>query len=245
MKTTGIVMPLAVAVLVMGCRNTGPSGAVSLSFAGQPAGIAATSAVFTSSAAPAADVLVISKAEVVLREVELKAIEVANCDATPKPDSCEEFALGPIRLNIPTTSGATTQVTVDIPPGTYKEVDFEVHKISLDDPAEAAFRAANPDLAGKSIRVTGTFNGQAFTFESDLDVEQELQLVPALVVTDAGAGTNLTVRINLNAWFRNGSGALIDPATASKGQPNESIVIENIKRSMHAFEDRDHDGNEG
>ena len=127
----------------------------------------------------------------------------------------------------------------------YKEVDFEVHKISLDDPSEAAFRAANPDLAGKSVRVIGTFNGQPFTFESDLDVEQELQLVPALVVTEGSGGTNLTIKVNLSDWFRGSSGALIDPATANKGQPNQSVVTENIKRSMHAFEDRNHDGNEG
>ncbi len=35
---------------------------------------------------------------------------------------------------------------------------------------------ANPDFLDKSIRVSGTFNGQQFTFESDLNVDQELAL---------------------------------------------------------------------
>jgi hypothetical protein len=196
-------------------------------------------------AGSSADVLVISKAEVVLHEIELKPAEVASCNVTPKPAGCREFEVGPIRLEIPTGAGVQTRVTVDLPAGTYREVDFEVHKLTSDDPAEAAFRQANPDLVNKSVRVTGTFNGQPFVYESDLEVEQELVLSPALVVSESSPGTNLTVQVKLGDWFRNSSGVLIDPATANKNGANESIVKENIKRSMRAFEDRDQNGIEG
>lgn len=244
MKTLSVSLGLVTAIGLLGCSDGGPGKSVSLSFAGRQASVTAAPAVFSSPASSAADVLVITKAEVVLREIELKAVETADCDLVPEPAGCEEFEVGPIRLNIPTTAGATAQVSVDLPPGTYKEIDFEIHKLTSDQ-VDATFAAANPDLVGKSIVVTGTFNGNAFTYVSDLDVEQEIALVPNLVVTETTTSNNLTVQVNLGNWFRNSSGALIDPATANKGGQNESVVKENIKRSMKAFEDKDHDGDEG
>ena len=90
----------------------------------------------------------------------------------------------------------------------------------------------------------GSFNGQPFTYESDLDVEQELHLARPLVVTEGTASTNLTVRILLADWFRLPSGSLVDLDTGNKGGANESLVKENIKQSMHVFEDDDEDGDE-
>ena len=37
---------------------------------------------------------------------------------------------------------------------------------------------------------------------------------------------------------------LIDPATANQGGANKSLVDNNIKNSIKAFEDDDHDGDE-
>jgi hypothetical protein len=36
--------------------------------------------------------------------------------------------------------------------------------------------------------------------------------------------------------------ALVSPATANQGQPNESVVANNIQNSFKAFEDDNHDG---
>ena len=78
------------------------------------------------------------------------------------------------------------------------------------------------------------------------DVEQELMLVPPLVITDTpdapATTTNVTIRVDLAAWFVDADGALIDPATANKGEPNEGLVEDNIDNSMEAFEDEDEDG---
>ena len=246
MKTLTVSLSLVIALGVLGCANTGPNGAVSLSFAGASASVTAAPAMFSSPATSSAgDVLIITKAEVVLRKVELKAVENSSCDVTPTPSTCEEFQSGPIRLQIPTTPGAVTQVSLPIPVGTYTGVEFNIHKVSSGDSAEAAFRAANPDLIGKSIVVTGTFNGNPFTYVSSMDVEQELSLVPNLVISGATTSTNLTVRVTLGDWFKTSSGTLIDPNTANEGQPNEGLVNSNIQRSMKAFEDKDKDGNEG
>ena len=50
-----------------------------------------------------------------------------------------------------------------------------------------------------------------------------------------------TIQFDLASWFRNGS-TIIDPATANKDQPNESLVRENIKASIRAFGDDDRSG---
>ncbi len=111
------------------------------------------------------------------------------------------------------------------------------------DPTDAAFLQAHPTFDGLSIRAQGTFNGQAFTFETDLDVEQELSLAVPMAVDETTA-TNVTVRVDVSTWFRSAGGALIDPATANPGGQNESEVKDNIKDSFKAFEDEDRDGDE-
>ncbi len=91
------------------------------------------------------------------------------------------------------------------------------------------------------MRVQGTFNGVAFLYETDLNVEQKLDLIPPLVV-GADVATNVTIRADISSWFRLPTGELVDPETANKGGTNESLVNENIKNSFEAFEDPDRDG---
>lgn len=185
--------------------------------------------------------LVITKVEMVVKEVELKRVEFdGQCDGTTSDDECEELEFGPLLLDLPLSGGATSQVSVAVLPGTYDEFEFEVHKPS-DDSEDAAFLAANPAFNGVSIRVTGTWNGVPFTYLTDVSAEQEMDLVPPLVVV-AESTTDFTLFIDINSWFRDEGNALIDPATANKGGANESIVNSRITQSFEVFEDSDHDG---
>jgi hypothetical protein len=180
------------------------------------------------------DTLIYTSVEVVLREIELKRADVTACSG--EDGSCEEFEAGPVLVSLPLTPGAPQTFALDsVPPATYGEVDFEVHKAEGTDPADQAFLAAHPDFAGISIRVRGTFNSQVFEYTTTLDVEQELTLAPHLVVAE-GASTNITVFVDVSGWFVK-TGALMDPAN-----PDRNVVDENIKRSFGAFEDRDHSG---
>lgn len=186
--------------------------------------------------------LIITKAEIVLEKIKFEPVEVADCDVAPEPAGCEDVEVGPVLVDLPLSPGAKRQFEVDLPAASYKEIQFVIHKVTSD-ASDAAFRAAHPDFpVGQSIRVHGTFNGTPFTYLTELNVEQELDLTPPLVVTDTTTGTNVTIRVGLAGWFRASNGALINPATGNKGQPNESLVNENIKRSIEAFEDRDGDG---
>jgi hypothetical protein len=134
-------------------------------------------------------------------------------------------------------------VTVAAPAGQYDKLEFEIHRTDTTSSQEAAFIAANPDFKNISIRVTGTFNHTAFVYTSDLDASQEMVLPAPLDVT-AGTSANPTIRMDVSTWFVS-NGVLVDPASAIKGAQNEGIVKENIKQSIEAFEDDNHDGLEG
>ena len=244
-------------LLVAACSSgTGPGASpnLSLSFSSRlPAGVAAApsraaalgSAVTgTDTLTDGTNTLIITSAQLVLRKIELERQDVASqCGVEPEPAGCEEFEAGPVLVDLPLTGGTDQQVTVDIPPGTYTEIQFTIHK-ATGDAVDSAFVRQHPEFLNKSIRVQGTYNGTPFTYQSDLDVDQELHLDTALVVSETTTSTNLTIRVVLANWFKSSNGSLVNPASANVGGANEGIVKENIKNSMKAFEDADKDGDE-
>jgi hypothetical protein len=212
-----------------------------VSFATQPVtGIAAAvTGVLRDTIVDGVDTLVLTSVEVVMREIELKRVETTDCDS----DDCETFDAGPVLVSLPLTPGAQQRFALDtVPFGSYDEIEFDVHKPDDGDPQDQVFVAANPDFAEISIRVRGTFNGQAFEYTTDLNVEQELDLVPAITVTESSS-INVTVFVDVRTWFVV-NGTLVDPATANKDEPNESEVAQNIQNSFEAFEDDDSSGSD-
>ncbi|HSE27838.1 MAG TPA: hypothetical protein VLA95_06375 [Gemmatimonadales bacterium] len=237
---------LAVAACNDGGNGTGPDGRsqVSLSLVTEPP--AAPGLSLDQTVTVGEDVLVLSTAQLVLKEIEFERAESSSDCSDDLPDGdddCEELEVGPILVDLPLGTGVAQEFMVAVDTGHYDELEFVIHKPEDDgDAADVAFLAAHPDFAGVSIRVTGTFNGTPFTYETDLDVEQEHDLVPALVVAESGT-TNVTLMVDVSTWFLDeAKTALVDPATANKGGANESIVKENIKQSVEAFEDDDSDG---
>ena len=257
MKTAKLIASAALLVLA-GCSDSN-TGTVNFSLTSRQAGAPAPSAALASGAAVASvattgdstvialgnDSVIVRSAELVLRKIELKRVEVAACDAVMENGDCEEFETGATLVTLPLGSTAVAQqVSVAAPPGTFDQLEFEVHKPSSSD--DAAFIAAHPDFANISIRVTGTFSQAGtrtdFTFTSDVDQSEEANLVPPVTVTE-GQTLNVTLRVDIAGWFLNGAQtALVDPASANNGQPNQSIVANNIQNSFKAFEDDNHDG---
>lgn len=225
---------------------------VGFSFSGvRPAGVAAGFLAPTANAVgdslsvtDGSNTLIFTKVEVVAREIELRRAGVVSCDSSAATDDCEYFSASARLVVLPLTQAATQALTVEVPAGTYSSVRMKVHKVS-DDSGDAAFLVANPNWPSRqSIRVTGFYNGAAFTYLSDVNFDAEETLTPNLVV-DATTQTNLTVRIDLTTWFRDGAnGPLINPATAGSGGGNKSVVENNIKNSVKMFEDEDLDGDE-
>jgi hypothetical protein len=255
---------IAAAIALVGaaaCSNTGAGGNVSLSLSARKApgavpapsvtgGLAAAAVVAagdTTVIALGNDTIILRSVDVVLRKIEMKRLETASCDSVSGNGDCEEFEAGPVLASFPLgATNTAAAVTVDAPAGQYDKLEFEIHKTDTTSSKEAAFIAANPNFKAISIRVTGTYSKGGtrsdFVFTTDLDASEEMAFSPPLDVT-AGAGANLTIRMDVSTWFVNG-GALVDPSSADKGQPNEGVVKNNIEQSVDAFEDDNHDGHD-
>ncbi len=252
MKLKGLICALALAASLGACDlftgPDGPTGSVSLSFMVPGTGAAASAArLFGAAGVTLTDgtgnTLVIQSAEVVLREIEFeRADEPAGCDAAEGEDegsddpACEDYETDPLLASLPLDGTVEWNTTAEVPYGTYDEIEFDVHKVSGDDPADAAFLAENLDFDGVSIRVTGTWNGVDFVYTSSLNEEQEVALAPPMVVDENSGPVNVTLSIDVSTWFRDASGALIDPNNP------EDLVKHNIKDSIEGFEDDDSDG---
>ena len=250
---------LVVALAACSDSNDAPTGPVG----GGPAGTGAVSlSVAVRSPAPAgfsnvggaffdivqndgSSELVIQRVAMVLREIELERQFDDDCDdhVSGDDDDCEEFSTGPMILELPVDGSVDQVISIsNVPADTYDEIEFEIHKPEDDTAADLAFIQAHPEFERVSIRVEGLFNGEAFTYLTDLNEEQEHALVPPLTV-DANSGpVNVTLSIDVSTWFRTPAGDLVDPRSANDGGPNEQLVEDNIERSIDAFEDDDRDG---
>ncbi len=230
------------------CSDAGPSTTSQVSFnvatqaapaavRGSALGVVSTPETFTDGT----NTLVISKVELVAREIELHRAGV-TADCTPGVSGdCEELELGPVLIDVPLgVAGAVRTFSVQIAPGSYDKLELKIHTPSSSD--DATFVQQHPDLAGVSVRVTGTYNnGPEFTYTGNLEAEMEFEFNTPVTASETGA-TDLTLFVNLDGWFRGTGNALVDPVTANPGQSNESLVEQNIQNSLHAFEDEDHDG---
>ncbi len=248
MRLPVLALTLATLGLLAGCDGgpTGPGGAgsksVSLSF-GLKGGSASPAPGLFAAGYELTDglgnTLVITSAELVLREIEFERVDAPDCDLAVEEDACEDFEVGPYLVALPLDGSVSLEITAAIDTGTYDEIEFDIHKVSDGDPANDEFLAANPDFADISIRVMGTYNGVAFEYTSDLNEEQEIELTSPLVVTPESGAVNATLIVDLDTWFRLPiAGDLIDPSDPSY----ENQVKDNIRDSLEGFRDDDHDG---
>ncbi len=217
------------ALAVAGCAG---SGNLSLSVsAGAPS---ATS----NRALTLSNGVVLSRVRIVVTKVEL---ELAKSPDAGKSDFEEhEMKAGPFLIDLQGTtldSGAPAQIAVaSLPAGTYKEIKFKIHKPESTETGVSADPAlADMASAGASIIADGTIDGNAFTFSTPMDVEQELE-----GSFDLAAGSNLTLKVDATSWFGGTGSARLDPRDATV----RSQIEGNIQRSFKAFRDDNKDGHE-
>lgn len=183
----------------------------------------------------------LTSAQVVLREVELDRV------SEDETEELEDIETGPYLIELTGTDfdGMIQQgfLSAQVPVGTYDEVEFDVHKLDDGDPADIAAAEADPDGLGQmlaadlSIRIAGTNTNGAFTFESDLNEEQEHPV--NVVVGDAISGIDgITLTIDPSGWFVDSLGGCLDPADAE----DAPAIEEAIKSSIDVEEDDDADG---
>jgi hypothetical protein len=200
------------------------------------------------------DVIVISLAQLVVRDVKLKPASAtcsdddsnataSNSSSTDDDDDeCPTIHVGPYLVNVPVSGVDGSRVTVDVPEGAYSSVRLTVHKVTSSDSADLRFRQAHPDLRDMSIRLEGTYNGTPFVFVSDVNAKLEVPLTQPFTVKEGG--DNVTVTIDIAGWFTRPDGGLYSPATANTPGQVQAKVQNNIRSAFRAFHDRNRDGRE-
>ena len=232
--------------MVVACRDAiGPRAAHRVNLSFTTTAHAATSGQVVGSSggmtlAAGADDLVITRAQIVLREIEFEYEDSLPGCVSRYDDACEKIEIGPVLVDLPLDGSLRTQLTTTVPEGTFDEIEFELEHAHDDSASERAFRREHPEFNGLSVRVEGTFNGQPFTFVSSVRAEMEIEFSPPLVVGESGH--NVTIAVDLGRWFRQSDGSAIDPRTANPGGPNAGVVAANIRASFDAFDDDDRDG---
>lgn len=203
------------------------------------------------------DVLVVTKAQLVVRNVKLKSATAVCSDdnddeKTGKSsnssarreddDDCAEIRAGPFLVNVPVNGADGARVAVAVPAGTYTSIRLWLHKVTSGDAADVAFRQANPDFRDISLRLEGTFNGTPFNFVNDVNAKLTVPLTKPLVI--GTGGDDVTVSIDLSTWFLRSSGGLFSPAAANTPGQVQAQVQNNIRNAFRAFKDKNKDGRE-
>lgn len=134
-------------------------------------------------------------------------------------DDCGEIRVGPTIVDLPVDGKVVTIPGDVVPPGTFREIDL---RIGL-------------------VRVQGTFNTKAFDVTIPVGAKAEIALDPPVTVA-ANSPVAITVNLPVDKWFVNADNSLIDPSALSTNIMLLTRVRMNIASSIHAFEDRDHDG---
>lgn len=131
-------------------------------------------------------------------------------------------------------SGVHPVTGIDVPPGTYEELRFDVHVI---DAAKAGTDAGLLAMAeaGASILVNGTVDGAAFEFKSAVSVSQKRE---GDIVVDPVTGANVTLDLDPSGWFKATDGSRLSPTDPAA----RSAIEARIRASLRVLCDRDEDG---
>lgn len=206
-----------------------------------PAGMGASRSLTATSGA---NTIVITKAQVVVARMELERTGASCTSSAAAGDDegdehdCAELTLAPSLVDLPVDAALTTPLQIAIPAGTYRALEAKIRPLRTDSDkgkGSAAFLTAHPELAGVSVRVEGTYNGNPFVYKGTARAEFETEFNPPLVV-DA-APVNVTVHVDLTNWFKSATGTLIDPM--STNSLDMATIASNIRRSFKAYHDDD------
>jgi hypothetical protein len=134
-------------------------------------------------------------------------------------EACEPLKIGPLTVDLPLD--ASTKVVLDalVPPGTYIGVKARLDAVTVS--------GVYTDLGGADHPFTFTSRGKAVV---------KIKF-PTPITVDATT-SNVTVTVDVASWFKNSSGAFLDPSDVT----NTGAINRNIRRSFRAFGDHDHDG---
>ena len=220
-KTTLLSLLISASVLFTACSDsTGPSIKLNAAVKGNTS---------LQKQKSAADTLTITEAKFRISELEFESA---------LGDDKSDIEVGPVILSLNLDGGLTEVGIADVPSGMYDELEFEIEKRD-DDAAILDSDFSSEDGSEYSVVIKGSLNGEGFTFRSGKDFSVELEFDPAVEIND-DQRISVTLAFDINQWFADGNGNVLDPTNAA----NLSQIETNIENSLDVFEDDDEDGND-
>ncbi|HZA49897.1 MAG TPA: hypothetical protein VE549_04100, partial [Myxococcaceae bacterium] len=128
----------------------------------------------------------------------------------------------------------SASTVLDVPPGTYKEIEISIDKLERGKPSEKHLLDRHPTMVDASIAIDGNIirstSREPFTFTAALDRDAKVMFRPFLVVTRSnGQGqVDVTLPLGSTRWFRSQGGGLLNP----RDPANRSAIEENINASF-------------
>lgn len=175
--------------------------------------------------------LQIDTAKVLIKELEFHSATEDSLD----------FEKGPLVLTLNLDSTVTDVAIDNVPHGLYSAISFEIHKPRPNETVNDTDFVAGPKEDQRySVVVKGFYNGTHFVFKSHRSAEVHIKLNPPLNISDSLSSYNATVKVDVNQWFVDQNGNIIDPTNPD----NAEAISHAIQRSFHAFEDNNHDGHD-
>lgn len=184
------------------------------------------------------DTLFVRQVELVVRRMEIAPADAGDCEGTPDEheEECPMLAAGPMIVTLPLGSATRSALTVRLPEDRYSLLQFQIQ--TPDSTRDAEFLDAHPEFRQGSVRLRGTYSRRGVRESVDywarFNEREELALEPPLVVIRDSAAT-LTLQVDVAKWFLNAEQTeMVDPGTAGRGQPYESLVRDNVRMSLRA-----------
>jgi hypothetical protein len=233
--------------VLAGCSSdlTGSnSHMVQLSFSTRPGAVVTANSVAGDVLVGPANELTLTSVKLVFSKIELDRAGSADCvgeaereddnHEARRGDDCEDVVRDPLLVDV-LKADFQPVISIPLPDGTFSQLEAKLA------PAKAqavTFNGANPDLVGRSVLVTGFIGAdrKPFTFSSAMRTNLEMGFDTPLIIDDATK--NVTIGIDVRNWFLDAAGAVIDPSVPG----NQQRIENNIRRSFHAFEDQNEDG---
>lgn len=224
-----LILPIALA----GCDALGLGGNsnVSVSFAVPAPAASAVSADFV-----AADPITLNGHTLDLQNVDVTFSKIeldrhsdpvlsdddneADDDAADHEDE-EEIEVGTTTVALPLAGGVITPLDQALPPGDYESIEMKI----------------------ASVRLRGTYDGQAFDVVVPVHGEIETEFEPPFHIASDADRLNITVQVDVSQWLRV-NGALVDPRQLATNETLQYQVAHQIKASFHSFEDNDRHGDD-
>ena len=163
-------------------------------------------------------------------------IEKVEVETEPSSESIY-LKIEPFVVNLFSLNSVLQTVSGRIPEGNYSKIKFKIHKPEdYQTPPDPEFKTGNSGNQRFSVIIKGTYNGSNFVYRSRKSVNMVFSLNRPLSI--GPTMRNVTIKIDIASWFRNGSDVL-DPSNSS----NEDQIDDNIRDSFRSiFIDDDRNG---